>query len=691
MQWHSSLPELQMQESTGPIRSTIPATDVSGDELDSDSNQTIDSLDTHFNGMRWDSSQTRRSLSSLSSSEENLYSFGVPPVTAPNWQVPALAVPALQQPQSHGTSQVSSFQPDLSAEVETGISGMFDRPTQPEPSRAGSAEENQGINSSFSVPSMNVESLAPSLCNQTPSSDRRPSGLARLSTKGLQPGSLQLSIPQTPSHFGNLTMFSPGHSALMMGNMDLSSWLDDRIVPSPLYELGACTGWSGLISATDTSKTPTAYTTRVTECNALKGPQPSSGTQMISSGSDVKPSDENIVDSDNTMPISPVLISSEDWWSRDSVAQWRFHRYILTTVPMLGWLRSEDCRTTLAMSAISRFMAYCSFLCLAEPDAPQPPFLHRQLLLKQRNKLPESLAIARCVLAALKLRLPSSDTYAWIQVAQQLERQIQDSHDTIVQINMYTGPREIVQRMLHFDGIMHIMAQLQTLWFYIVVGAFGESFDKTESRAFTLSHRIWDASLLPKATEALQQLTHIAATLGLMVQRLPAAEGMRNMEADDDTRDFLWWSLCESLRRTILAAYSLLILLRFVLHITQNDQAPELAVLGYPPFPSTTYGTSRVEHEKWSNVMELDLPAVADAFEADRAGVWRSHLDNHQPMGNAKLTLALFNAHRPLKKDEERTEMQFYLDSYFHQHDEFTNVCLSVVFGLSQDFLPTPT
>lgn len=239
---------------------------------------------------------------------------------------------------------------------------------------------------------------------------------------------------------------------------------------------------------------------------------------------------------------------------------------------------------------------------------------------------------------------------------------------------------------------MEIMALLQAIWLYVVVGAFGDALDAQgadgQARC-TLTHRVWDATLLPNAIDALQSLTHMAASLVINLQKRATPEVPGPSTQSSEISDFMWWGLCESLRRTVLASYSLLVLLRYILNATEESSSPSdsvgIATLGLSPFPATTRGAPPWAPSDWRNVMAVELPAVADIFEADRAGLWRTHLDNRQHMDDSPPTLSLFHAHRPSHVDQSRSEMQFLLDSYFHQHDEFTNVCLSVLFGLTTD------
>lgn len=686
--WNAFLPNLPEPQHSSVVETALTSTDTSGDEPDSDGN-TIDSLDSHFHGMQWESSSAPRSFGSISSSDDNAYLLGVQQEThVGDWRAPEVATAPMPIQQSSTELLPSNYT----------MSGMFCQTNASQLTM--NAEDSQfdpGASMAHAPTTSQIDMAppAPSLSHEETASSRRGSLLSRISTKGLPASNLKLSIPQTPSRFGNFAAFSPAHSALMLGNMDLSSWLDDPVLPSPLYELGACTGWNGFMPGFDVGKTPTAHSSRANDRYSLKGPRPSNN-QAISMTHDLTPQSKGSSGSDGSTPISPVLISSEDWWARDKDAQWRYHRYMYSTLPVKSLLHPNHPQTTLATSAISRFLTYCTFLCLVEPNAPQPPFLHRQLLVAWRNHLPDSLAVARCVLAALTLRLPSSESYAWGLAARELDAQIRHAHETAARLSINTkrpGSDTIVSP-LNAEETIKVMALCQTLWFYIVVAAFGDSFDRPESQGFTLIHRFWDPSLLSRAWDALRSLTALVARMVADVEKVPASEAMRATPFNDDNREFLWWSVGESLRRTVLASHALLVLLQYCLRATQGGPAPllESVASGSLPYPASISAPLEWSMSDWQHIMDTELPAVADTFEADSASTWRSYWDNHQPINNARPTLSLFHFNRPSKVTQPRSEMQFWLESYLHQHDEFTNVCLSILFGLTSDGEPpTPS
>ncbi|WFC97765.1 hypothetical protein MYAM1_000484 [Malassezia yamatoensis] len=659
--------------------------DYSGDEPDSDGN-TVDSLDSHFNGMNWENYQVPRSYESDTSSNDHSHLLDVAGlVQHSNWTIPPQLLPTEPMTDASNTDPLGYTSSENHAKQTMESPSLRDAFS----SKANPSNEIINMVQVHSAPEPIIDSFAPSLSYESRPYGRRPSDLAKLSTRNLNTAKLKLATPQTPSRFGNYAAFSPAHAA-MAGSIELSSWLDEPVVPSPMYELGACTGWNGLMSAIDLSKTPNAI--RANDRHSLKGPRPAGADSDAQPElSESKYGESNLGTEDST-PISPVLISSEDWWTRDILAQWRYHRYMQSTLTLTNFSCINDPRTTLAMSAISRFMVYCTFLCLSEPNSPQPPFLHRPLLLAQRKALPASLSIARCVLAALMLRLPSSEEYTWNLAARELENQIEEAHKSLAELQAYIFPNPKENPTLTFEKALEVMALCQTLWFYIVMGAFGDKLDCPGDHAFSFIHRYWEPSLLVRANGALQLLTQLIALLLPALEARPIVSTSNTFE-DENAYEFLCWGLCESLRRTVLASHVLLILLRYrqemMLH-TDSSTPVSAATWGLPPFDYGSDSASSWSTSVWQKVTEVELPAVADTFEADQWTNWRSHKDNYSTRSIDRRTPALYELHRPINANDPRTEVQFHLESYFSQHDEFTNVCLSVLFGLTND-LPSET
>lgn len=81
--------------------------------------------------------------------------------------------------------------------------------------------------------------------------------------------------------------------------------------------------------------------------------------------------------------------------------------------------------------------------------------------------------------------------------------------------------------------------------------------------------------------------------------------------------------------------------------------------------------------------MALKLPAVADIFDATNEATWRVRIENTSHSSNEILNLQMLMNSRPKFFEDRSSKMDPLVYSYFNEHDEFTNVCLSTIFGLS--------
>lgn len=497
-----------------------------------------------------------------------------------------------------------------------------------------------------------------------PTPERLPQ-LARLCTSNLNfPGSLQ--VPTTPSR--NLaSALSPGQSIAAAISHDWNTWLNEPIVPSPMYEHGPCTGWNGLVSATDASRTPTANDVQMRSSKEAQDREQTAGDYSSKS-----------ID-----PSSPVLISAIDWWRRDTEAQWQFHRYTLTHSQDSAMLREDDPKSTLSFSVMSRFLAYCSFLCLREPSAPHPPFMHRNLLMMMKDRLPEPLAIASSVLAALAMRLPTSESWAWRLVGTELSEVVKTARGIMARVfecdQSSPDAKGLEQQLTNFDDAWELVGIVQSLWCYTVVSIYEEMrhSSSSKSEAGPPMDRGWCSLLIPETVGVLQGMVCILARAGLHLQNRAWESWSQLSPKSPVVQPFdFFWCLCETIRRTVLATHALLILLR---HMRIGcDKKDSGAILGQPPYPARLYPLD------WAPVMALKLPVVADIFDESNEAVWRVHLENAlSRSSNENMALNLFLHNRPKGLQDRDSEINSLVYSYFHQHDEFTNVCLSTIFGLS--------
>lgn len=661
------------------MRSSQNVTDTSGDE--SDGNITTDSLETKLASNRWDSSagvgpHVATSSAPSTHAAQGAFPYGVGPSPWNSYsQPPVLSSQAADArssyPDKHrATSPVlgNMFQASSNTGLGELVLPLASQSSQSQSQPLASSSLPDGLMSA-ATSKMEPPSISFGASNLTSNNEREP---RRKSTTELtQICTSNLSVPNnmtsscTPTRLINMSLFSPAHFGSLFGSNELSMWLDEPVAPSPMYETGACTGWTGLISAIDTGRTPTANSTRM---GLIKGPR-----------------QEEEANAQRSSASAPALISSVDWWAHDYGAQRRFHRYTLMSLPAASMIRSDDCRSTLSASVSSRFLTYCSFLCLRDPGAPQPPFMHRYMLLSQRDKLPASLSIARSALSALAMRLPTSEEWAWRQVGVELGVLVDQASSLVRQYRPGQAEATPLEKQLWFqqatswDGCWECLSLLQAMWCYTVVGSFSDSMDRAQKTpTFCSAQNVWDPGLLDTAVEMLEQLMCILATIGVTLQaQMWKSNVTSNKPGQGDTFEFLWWGLCDSIRRTVLATHALLVLWQYTRSSSLGSQGalPSLGI------PLISRGFS---YAAWKNVMTLELPAVAAVFEADNVTQWRQmHSKNQWRADQPPLNLATFMQYRPLPS-KENSDIPFSITSYFHQHDEFTNICMSTLFGLTE-------
>lgn len=661
------------------VQSSQNVTDTSGDE--SDGNVTTDSLETKLASNGWDSSTGIGSHMAPSSAPsthapQGAFSYGVGPTQWNSYGQPSVLASQPADTRSSYPDKQRTTSPILGTMFQASSTpglGELVLPLASQPSQSQSQPQASSLpdelmtttTSKMEPPSISfgVNNLAS--CNEHEPRRKSTTELTQICTSNLSaPNTMTASC--TPTRLINMSLFSPAHFGIPLGTNELSMWLDEPVAPSPMYETGACTGWTGLISAIDTGRTPTANSIRM---GMIKGPR-----------------QEDETNAPRSSASTPALISSVDWWAHDYGAQRRFHRFTLMSLPATSMIRPDDFRSTLSASVSSRFLTYCSFLCLRDPGAPQPPFMHRYMLLSQRDKLPASLSIARSALSALAMRLPTSEEWAWRQVGVELGVLVDQATNLVRQYRPGQAEATPLEKQLWFqqatswDGCWECLSLLQAMWCYTVVGSFSDSMDRAQNtHTFCSAQNVWDPSLLDTAVETLEQLMCILATIGMTLQaQMWKYNSTSNKPGQDDTFDFLWWGLCDSIRRSVLATHALLVLWRYTRFssLSSRDSLPSLGM------PLISKGFT---HAAWKNVMTLELPAVAATFEADNVTQWRHMQSKTQcEADQPPLNLASFMQYRPLPPNKEKSAIPFSLTSYFHQHDEFTNICLSALFGLSE-------
>lgn len=617
-------------------------TDTSGEE--SDGNHTTDSTETSMAQMNWLGTQNQN----LNLSRNSLPTSYVSTSPA-SWST--LSTSMFPSTPAPSVSTMTS-PPSMTAPVsQTMLSNM----SVPPPSFSGV---------SLNAASEANVALSPKMVMSQEQSVPKPlPQLSRLCTSnlGLSSG---LQLPITPSRL-LASALSPSQSIAGAVTQDWNSWLDEPIVPSPMYEQGPCTGWNGLVSGMD-SRTPTAANTRIRSAKEMQN------------SSQVDPNH-----SSQTIGASPpVLISAIDWWKQDTAAQWQFHEFTMACFPAQHTLHEGGPKSTLSASVLSRFLTYCSFLCLREPTAPHPPFMHRHLLMMMKDRLPKSLAIVSSVMAALSMRLPASEAWAWHLLSTEMKAVVETARGIIAKkpgsSQMYRKTASLGRSLDGLDDAWEMVGVTQALWCYTVITIAEEMRNPAEATSEASMHRPWSSRLTSETIGVLQCLLGILAQTGFELQNHAWKSWIKKPQGSANVKpfDFLCWCMCETIRRTVLATHALLILLRHLRIGCDNNGSD--AVLGQPPYPSRTYPLN------WDPVMSIKLPVVADIFEETNEAIWRVHLENAiSCSSNETMALNLFIKHRPKGTQDSDSGINTMVYSYFNQHDEFTNVCLSTLFGLT--------
>ncbi|EST05779.1 Zn(2)-C6 fungal-type DNA-binding domain protein [Kalmanozyma brasiliensis GHG001] len=437
---------------------------------------------------------------------------------------------------------------------------------------------------------------------------------------------------------------SPIRSGLYQPGLDLSGWLAEPVVPSPLYRMGpslhsAISGNFAAISHSPVVDTPISakfaaslaqtmglsinpgFLPAFQEHPATAGPSHSSTHPLSRSLSDATTPPRSRYDCDGQPVLpAPQLPSAKQWWIQPD--------------------QNGEVAASIAQGSAAHFVSYPALMVLTDPTSPIPPFIHRKWLQENRARVPESLASARSILAGYYVRLPASQGFVWRLISEQI-RSILHS--------------EAELKKPDSDPVA-VFGAVASLWMYLVLIVF------TDESAIT-DHV--DAGLLDHALSVLSSLSQ--SLLAHTVEACNAASGTM-------TPSLATFGWIETMIRTLFASYSLLVLQRF----RENG------------------GDARERLAGCSLILDIPLPAGAGEFEADNEADW---LQAHHANQNV-----LTEAAAPFVRPTLRQLVQFRKDTFaaesqssqaeaklrdlpwaatlFDNQDEFTNVVLSVAFAL---------
>ncbi|PWZ01622.1 hypothetical protein BCV70DRAFT_210802 [Testicularia cyperi] len=444
---------------------------------------------------------------------------------------------------------------------------------------------------------------------------------------------------------------SPIRSGLFATGNDLSGWLAEPVVPSPLCRMGsglpsAITGNFSAFLQSPVTDTPIsakfsaslaqsmglAADTQL-DMSFLNPPQPPHGDSDFSATvtrtlSDPTSGGSARYDNDEqAVPLSPSLPSAKQWWIQPD--------------------QKGEVAASIAQASAAHFVSYPALMVLTDPAAPIPPFIHRKWLQDNRVNVPSSLANARSILAGYYVRLPASQSLIWSLIADQIRQNVSRLH-------------ELSQAS---TDALEVFGAVASLWMYLVLLVF------TDEPACT---QHIDAELLDNALLALSKLSEILLERALVaVQARRACSSNSSLSASEGFATFGW---TETMIRTLFASYSLLVLQRF------RENA----------------GNARERLAGCGLILDLPLPAGAPEFEASSEQNWLNACttvrEEMSKVGGpqAELTLRqLVECRNKTRASEDRPEEAEaklrnlpWTACLFDRQDEFTKVVLSVAFAL---------
>ncbi|TKY87749.1 hypothetical protein EX895_003330 [Sporisorium graminicola] len=437
---------------------------------------------------------------------------------------------------------------------------------------------------------------------------------------------------------------SPIRSGVFQHGIDLSGWLAEPVVPSPLYRMGpslhsAISGNFSAILHSPVVDTPISakFAASLAQTMGLSiNPgflpafqelhPPASGAHATShplrrSLSDASTPPQSRYDCNGQLVLpAPQLPSAKQWWVQPD--------------------QNGEVAASIAQASAAHFVSYPALMVLTDPTAPIPPFIHRKWLQENRARVPESLANARSLLAGYYVRLPASQSLIWKLISEQIT-------------SILSSEAEL--KKTDADPVT-VFGAVASLWMYLVLIVF------TDEPAIT-DHV--DAALLNQTLLVLSELSQ--SLLAHTVEACRAA-------SDTATPSLATFGWIETMVRTLFASYSLLVLQRF----RENG------------------GDARERLAGCSLILDIPLPAGAGEFEADNEADWlQAHHANQNVLNEAgapfvRPTLRqlvqfrkdTFAADTNKEQSEAKLRDLPWAATLFDNQDEFTNVVLSVAFAL---------
>lgn len=350
--------------------------------------------------------------------------------------------------------------------------------------------------------------------------------------------------PTAPSHAMNPMSGKPLFSAMV----DLSGWLEEPVVPSPLYPTGP-----SLSSLTGTNTgIPTGLMPPLQAPMQMQQDPPQQQGETTAFAATTSNQSEQPLPQQSSNPAAQMP-ASRYWWANPPSQS---DALLMHSV---------------AQATATHLSHYPHLMVLPDPSSPVPPTVHRPWMAHIRGNIPAPLAVARVVLAGFAVRLPASEHVVWEGVARETQR-IVVAHEHIC---------------VHGSDL-EVFGATVALFFYCILlmmctdaGATGHvTMELTNSAFFGLSQ------LSKSLSVRLQNAQNLRA---------------REQEFGSTKPDWMSWGFEETMRRTLWAAYAILVLQRF----------RDGAVLSEGHLAGIDL------------LLDIHLPASAAEFEAGSEEEWR--------------------------------------------------------------------
>ncbi|PWN30716.1 hypothetical protein BDZ90DRAFT_21551 [Jaminaea rosea] len=453
------------------------------------------------------------------------------------------------------------------------------------------------------------------------------------------------AMPQPPqsssgTNVSGINMPPGSGKPLFSAMVDLTGWLEDPVVPSPLYPTGpsmapfAPSGLDGSVPG---------------DVSGQQQPQASLDTLM-------QGNDQSQQQQTQSSSSQQQIPASRYWWANPP----SHSDYNL----MQG----------VAQASANHLSHYPALMVLPEPSSPVPPTVHRSWMATMRGNIPAYLAIARVVLAGYAVRLPASEAVVWESVAREARR-IVESHEAISSDACSALELFGATLSLFFYCILLMMCNDAGAVGHVDVGLTNSAFFGLSQLAGALARRVQAAQAQAQQKEQ---------------QRSMEGNGSSNAGSEE----WMEWGFVESMRRTVWAAYAMLVLQRYrdSADMSQGRLAGVDLILDVQlPAPALEFEAGTLEDWK---------KAKAALYSSDESGSVRKptltfrDLLRHRPVPSNPFAAGSSSSNGGSSSDPSRASSSSSASSgasgsapkelldYFERHDAFVATVLSIAFCL---------